>query len=1549
MEGIAIVGMAGQFPGAKNLEQFWQNLQNGVESIARFTDEELLASGVPLDSLKSSNYVKAGSVLEGIDQFDADFFGFNPKEAEITDPQHRLFLECAWEALEMAGYNPEVYNGRIGAYAGAGWNGYLYKNIRLNQELIESVGLHQALIGSDKDFLTTRVSYKLNLKGPSIDVQTACSTSLVAVNLACQSLLNYQCDMALAGGISLSIPQKSGYSYQEGGILSPDGHCRAFDANAQGTVFGSGVGIVVLKRLEEAIADGDTIHAVIKGSAVNNDGSLKVGYTAPSVEGQAEVILEAIALADVAPESISYVETHGTGTALGDPIEIAALTQAFRTATNRTGFCAIGSVKTNIGHLDTAAGIASLIKTVLAFKHQQIPPSLHFEQPNPQIDFPNSPFYVNTSLADWHRNGTPRRAGVSSFGIGGTNAHVVLEEAPAIEHSSSARPWQLLLLSAKTQSALETATTNLVTHLKQQPELPLADVAHTLQTGRKAFEHRRMVVCQTIDEAIAHLDKCDPQHVITHELSKPDSGDRPVTFLFPGQGTQYVGMGQELYEAEPVFRSSLDECCDRLKDKLNLDLRSLLYPASEHQETAAQQLKQTAIAQPALFVVEYALAQLWMSWGIQPQALLGHSIGEYVAACLAGVFSLEDALSLVVVRGRLMQQQPTGAMLSVPLSASEIEPWLNLDLALAASNAPALCVVSGSHAAIADLRDRLAKEGIESRLLQTSHAFHSDMMEGAVEPFRATVSTIKLNPPNIPLISNVTGTWLTSDQATDPNYWAKQLRHTVRFADGMTELNQEPDRILLEVGPGRTLSTFAKQHSVGGQVVLTSLRHPHDQQSDMALIVDTIGRLWLHGVSIDWANFYQHERRQRVPLPTYPFERQRYWIEPSQSLDISSLPLSRLDRRENLADWFYLPSWKRSQLPQKLAEHVLRERSFCWLLFVDECGIGKQIAQRLQQVAQTVIIVTVEEQFTQLSEHVYALNPKRQEDYESLLTELWAKEKIPQRIVYCWSVIPETIAYPNLHSVAAEKYSEIDLARGFYSLLFFARAIQKRDCTHSVHITVLSNNAHDVHGNEISSPEKATILGLCQVIPQESPNITCCNIDISLPEADSLADQLVEHLLTELISPATETIVAYRGTTRWLQTFEPIHLDETTQGAIQLRQAGVYLIVGDLVDSLGWRFAKFLVEAVQANVALIGNCGMPERSEWDYWLAAHPDTDATSQRIQQVQNLAASGTQVLWFETDLADETQLRTAIQKVYQQFEEIHGVIYMPALNAAKAACPIQDLSYEDCDRLFKSKQDALLTLEQSLQSPPDFYVVQSSLSSVLGGFGLSAYSASYLLIDALVRQRSQSSSVAWFSVNQQIAHSSLQAERTLIQRKHSADLAMTPAEAWNAFLRVLTSGYTGQIIVSTSDLQARIDQTIEPNIATDEGMARSALKEPSSAHARPHLQSAYVAPSNEMEETIATIWQQLLGAERVGIHDNFFELGGHSLLAVQVTSRLREVFQVELPLKTILFDAPTVAGLATVITGMQPTPTELDRVSQLLAEIEKLSPEEIQTRLS
>ncbi len=880
---IAIIGMAARFPGAANVKQFWRNLHDGVESLTLFSDAELRSSGVDPALIANPDYVKAKPILEDTDSFDAAFFGFNPKEAEIMDPQHRIFLECAWEALENAGYDSEKYKGLIGVYAGASMNSYLL-NLVANHSSKGPPDYYQMLVGNEKDFLPTRVSYKLNLKGPSLNVQSACSTSLVAVHLACQGLLSGECDMVLAGGVSIQVPQRDGYLYQEGMIRSPDGRCRAFDARAQGTNFGEGVGVVVLKRLADAESDGDHIEAVIKGSAINNDGAYKVGYAAPSVDGQAKVIRAAQSVAEVEPDTLSYIEAHGTGTEIGDPIEIAALTKAFRASTQRKNFCAVGSVKTNFGHLDAAAGIAGLIKTALALKHKLLPASIHFERPNAKIDFDNSPFYVNAKLAQWPSGPTPRRAGVSSFGIGGTNAHVILEEGPIAEASGPARPWQLLVLSAKTTTALEAAARNLATHLRDHPDFTLADVAYTLQVGRRRFGHRRAVVCRDARNAVDMLESSDPKLVMTVHSEQED---RPVAFMFPGQGAQYVNMAVSLYREEAIFRKTVDECAQALVPHLEVDVREILFPEPAQTAAAERKITETYITQPTLFVIEYALAQLWLNWGIRPRAVIGHSLGEYVAACLAGVMTRDDALSLLAGRARLMQQLPPGGMLAVRLAAKDLKSLLDARLSIAAVNTTALTVISGPYEALECLELELAERGVGYRRLPTSHAFHSDMMNPVLEPFAKLTEKIRLRPPQIGWVSCLTGDWITESQAIDPTYWVRQLRETVRFTEGVGKLLKDHQSALLEVGPGTSLANFAKQHPdrTKEHVVLSSSSSAREAGLDIESMLHSLGGLWLAGAAVDWQQVHGGEPRRRLPLPTYPFERQRYWIDTPTTAD----------------------------------------------------------------------------------------------------------------------------------------------------------------------------------------------------------------------------------------------------------------------------------------------------------------------------------------------------------------------------------------------------------------------------------------------------------------------------------------------------------------------------------------------------------------------------------------------------------------------------------------------------------------------------------------
>ncbi|GGU96689.1 hypothetical protein GCM10010211_75020 [Streptomyces albospinus] len=865
---LAVVGMAGRYPGARDLGEFWDNLTKGRESVTRFPGDP-----------SASEYVPALGVLEGADEFDAAFFGYSPREALILDPQQRLFLTCAWEALEDAGYDARSCPGPIGVYAGSSQTGYL-DTLLAHRDRLGPVSEWQLRLATGIDFLTSRVAHRLGLTGPAVTVQTACSTSLVAVHVAAQALLAGECDLALAGGASVNVPARLP-EYSEGGVISPDGRCRAFDAQAHGTVAANGVGIVVLKRLCDALEDGDRIRAVLRGTAVNNDGMDKVGFTAPGVAGQAEAIRAAHLVAEVEPDSIGYVEAHGTGTPLGDPVELAALTKAFRYGTDRRGFCRIGSVKTNIGHTDAAAGVAGFIKAVLAVGHGLIPPSLHYTSPNPEIPFEDSPFVVNTGLYEWRPDG-PRRAGVSSFGIGGTNAHAILEEPPARLSAGTAPGDHLLVLSARTAEELDRAATRLAEHLQRQVAATtdagreLADTAWTLQTGRRAFEHRRFAVV---------TDHAGAVEALTGAADHPPAcGERPVAFLFPGQGGQHVGMGRELYESDPVFRDEVDACRALLAPTLGLDLRTVLYPDGERQcAAAAEALRDMGVAQPAVFAVEYALARMWQRRGVRPSAVAGHSLGAFVAACLAGVFSLPDALRLVAERGRLLQTLPAGAMLAVPLAEHEATELLCDGLELAAVNGPNQCVLSGPQAAVDALFARLTADGIDARRLHIAAAGHSALVEPILARFAALVAELDVKAPSIPWVCDTTGGWVSTDQAPGAEFWTAHMRRAVRFGDTLATLLADPDRILLEVGPGRTLTTLARRHPARTErhLALPSLPHPADEESALRTSLAAAGRLWTAGVELDWARLHEGHRPGRTPLPTYPFSPQRYSPLPS--------------------------------------------------------------------------------------------------------------------------------------------------------------------------------------------------------------------------------------------------------------------------------------------------------------------------------------------------------------------------------------------------------------------------------------------------------------------------------------------------------------------------------------------------------------------------------------------------------------------------------------------------------------------------------------------
>ena len=1482
---VAVIGMAGRFPGADDLDTFWDNLRAGRESITFFTDDELRATGHPDELIADPAFVRATGKLRDVEHFDAAFFGYSPREAETMEPGHRLFLECAWEAMEDAGYDPARAGGAVAVYGGAAGNGYTLGHLLSNPDVLENNAGMQLKIGNLPDFLATRVAYKLDLRGPAVTVQTGCSTSLVAVHLAAQGLLRGECDLALAGGTCVNVPVATGYLYSYGNIASPDGHCRAFDAASAGTVGGNGAGVVVLKRLADALRDGDPIRAVLRGSAINNDGAAKVAYTAPGVEGQAAVIGEALALAGVDPDTIGYVEAHGTGTELGDPIEVTALTRAYRASTDRAGYCALGAVKTAIGHLDVAAGIAGLIKTVLVLEHGEIPPVVHFTTPNPRIPLAGSPFFVPSAPAKWETGGEPRRAGVSSFGMGGTNAHVVLEQAPAAAPSGPSRPWQLLALSARSGAAAEAAAARLADHLQRHPDLPLADVAFTLREGRRAFPHRRIAVVRQGEDAAAVLRGGLPERVAGGVAEATPS----VAFLFPGLGDHYPNMARGLYDAEPAFRAEVDRCAEILRPLLGLDLREVMFAgdapsdaapsaggfdlrrmlSADEPDSAAERLNRTALAQPAVFVVDYALARLWMSWGIVPEAVIGHSLGEYAAACIAGVLSLEDALALVAGRARVIDALPGGAMLAVSAAPDALRPHLPPDVAVATVNAPGLCVASGPEAGIASLEQRLGEAGIVARRLPTTHAFHSPMMQPAAEGLARLAAGVRLRPPQVPMVSNVTGTWLTDQEATDPGYWTRHLLGTVRFAEGVGELLREPGRVLLEVGPGQTLSTFVRQRPGGAgeeapAAVIPSIRYAYDRRPDQAVLMEALGRVWLAGVTPDWSAFRGDERRRRVRLPTYPWEKQRYWVDAPEESVLA--PASHRDgKRPDPADWTYVPTWTRTPAasPSPDATRIL--------LVGDGGALGQALRTALAGDGRQLVSARYGDAFARAADG-FTLRAGARDDVRALADAV--KDAPPHVVVHLSN---DPISFLLLTSALAHS------------------GIEAR-------VVAVTRGAQEVSGEEEMDPRAAAVLGALRVVQQEHPSLHCRGVDVA-GEADAISSRLADEVLAE----AREPVVALRGRHRWARGFRPARAERP---AAEVREGGVYVFVGGL-EGRGAALANALAETPGVRIAVI-DPRLPVVGELDFYLGMYSADNPLHGAASALKALVSAGVEVM---TDRADPArELEAGFRRVVERWGRIDGVVHSLGVEELAGLAAVDEVQPAAWALELERIEARIAGLEAALAAHhPGWVLVESSLSGVLGSVGRVRVAMANALVDAAA-QRAAGTGARWTSVAwDRWAAGSL---------GEGDELWMAPHEIAPALRRVLALADEPNVLVSTGELEARVRRSGEP-VAEPAARAQH--------YARPDdLATAYAPPETETEERIAEVWQELLGVDRVGVHDDFFALGGHSLLATQIIARLKDMFELELPLK-VIFEAPTIAKMAVLVE------------EAILAEIDELTDDE------
>ncbi|MBF9132822.1 SDR family NAD(P)-dependent oxidoreductase [Plantactinospora sp. S1510] len=1578
---IAVIGMAGRFPGASDVTEFWRNISGGIQSLTTFTEEELLTAGVDPALVKDPQYVAARPVLKDIRGFDAEFFGYNPREAKIADPQQRVFLECAWETLEVAGYAVPDRRGRVGVFGGTNLSTYSLDRFALHPSMME-ITPFELIIGNDKDALATMVSYKLNLTGPSIAVQTFCSTSLSAVHLAIQSLRRGECDMALAGGVCIRVPDRIGYLYQEGGQESPDAHVRTFDKNSQGGVFGDGAAVVLLKPLNRAIEDRDTILGVIRGSAMNNDGAQKFSYTAPSVVGQARAVADALVDAEVSPQDISYVEAHGTATELGDPIEVAALTRAYGPDAGRQ-YCAIGSVKTNVGHLDRAAGATGLIKILESMRHEELPATLHYTGPNPEIDFANSPFFVSAENRPWPRVADrPRLAGLNSLGVGGTNVHAVIEEPPLpVSRPTTSRRWQVLPVSARSEKAVRESCTRLAQHLREHTELPIADVAFTLQVGRDLFDHRRVAVAGSTAAAAGTLDGTASTNRL---LSRADSTQgRGVGFLLAGVGEHHPGMVADLYAHEPVFRAHVDDCQRLLAQHSAIDVVAALTgsgAASSDVPDLAQLMgrvadapttgwmDRTEIAQPAVFVAEYALARTLMDWGVTPSVLVGYSVGEYVAACLAGVLSLPDALRLVAHRAQLIAALPAGAMLAVASSADDLHDRVpdlrERGLDIAALNG-AQIVIAGPVDAVTEVAGLLRGTGVACRNLQTTHAFHSRMLAPAAAALTDWVAQhITLNPPTIPYVSNLNGQLVDADLVTDPGYWARHMCGTVRFADSLSTALDLPDIAFLEIGPGKSLGAMLRTHPNCGierwPLIVSTLPAAAESLAADATLADALGRLWLAGVLVDWDTYHNGAapggwKPGRLHLPTYPFQRQNYWYDenrPAGQTGIAAPPATGgtdLDSLPRLPEerWLHVPVWR-----QTAPRPAVPATATHWLVYTDvgmaDALVGP-LADALAAGGDRLTFVRPGEGFEDGVDG-FRIRPGSADDTLALFAALHDGAGLPDRVLHLWTLPDEAGPRP-----PTEDRGEIAaiIQRGLHTLVALARTAQESGLSRWS-LDVVSSGTQRID-DELLHPARATVVGPCRMIPVEYPLATARLIDLPQDAVTPIMD-----LIGELRAAPSDRIVALRRGRRWVPTYDVLQAAEDTDVAsagvaadrvagTAIRHGGTYLVTGGL-GGIGLALAERLADQHGARLVLFGRTPVPPPAQWDDVLADPQANAEVRRRIEGLRRLEASGAQFALVAGDVADPADVRRAVDVAIERFGALHGVLQAAGVPGVGL---MQFKTNADMDRVLAPKVAGTVALARALDGiAVDFVVLFSSVASATGALGQTDYCAANVFLDAFAQSgalpQTRVVSIGWGEWLWNGWTSGLggyePAVREFLQR-HRAHFGINFDEGWRAMLRVLDSTIP-HVVVSTQDFAALVERSADYSLSQMQDAAQQVRGV--DRHPRPDLSTQYAAPRTPAEQTVADVWAESLGLEKVGIHDNFFELGGTSLIGVGIVDAVRRALKLPQLPAHILYQSPTVAALAvSAVSGTAGSGTEADESDSKAAERAKQQRSRVQKR--
>lgn len=1482
---IAIIGMACRFPKANSLDEYWQNLCQGENCLTRFDEKDLNKANN--NRLWDTDFVPVRGVLDDIEKFDANFFGFNPVDASTTDPQQRLFLECAWEALEHAAVAPQKLSTKtISVFAGMADSTYLQENLLKNNWFLKEHDRFQSRIVSSASMLSTQISYRLNLRGRSINVNTACSTGLVTVDQACQDLTSGHCDIALAGAVSIVVPQENGYIYQKGSIESSDGQCRPFSSDANGTVFSNGVGVVILKRLDDAIADKDTIYAVIKGRGINNDGSDKLGFTAPSTSGQTSCIRDALAQAGIKAEDIGYVEAHGTATILGDAIEFDALTTVYREQTEKKQFCVLGSVKGNIGHTDVAAGIAGLIKAALCLHYQKIPSTLHFDKPNSNIAFHDSPFFINKELLVWQTESLTRYAGVSAFGVGGTNVHLILANHNCQQMPVSTESEQLFILSAKTEKALEQNTEKLIQHLSKFPKgrakTYLANVAHTLQEGRDDFQWRRIGIGKTITEIKKNLSQNK-----VHRCSENSSHD--LVFMFPGQGMQYHRMAAQLMAEIPCFAQYVNYGIQLAKSYLNCDLLEIM---SNPQD---ERLNQTQYAQPALFIIEYGLAKLLMECGVMPQAFIGHSLGEYVAACLAGVFSFEDAIAIVCERGLLMASTPTGAMLAIDCTVEEFAVYQDRvpGVELASHNASNHCVASGEESAIRTLEGHLSTLNKSYQTLRVTHAFHSYSMEAIEQPFKEIFLNIPLSAPTIPMISNLTGDWLTAEDAVNPEYWYRHLRHSVKLRAGLEVLIGNEHPFFIEVGPGHSLNTFLNvmtRNSSKKPLLLHTLPNQNRPTDDLTQLLIALGTLWQEGVSIQWAALRRSDGLQRIPLPTYSFQKQRYWIEPDDRITSDTNQPA-----------LYKPVWSRQPAylkPVSSAFTSLKQHS--WIIFKDKSGISEQFISLLQQHNAQLIIIEADTSYRELSLHHFKLNPAIKAHYDALFKRIKRELRAP--------IILHAYSCDNLEADLSHN-EEINqqLTAGFYSVLYLIQSyIEQIGEQLPLRCTLLTRGTQQVLGTEKIIPINASLTGACRVIPQEHPLLQCRLIDLNPDEPAFYDGKLFTHILNECVRDAWSepySMTAYRHGYQWDLTYA---LAKPQLVQDRLKDSGVYLVTGGLGG-----IALALCEAIAKQVSkptfiLFSRTPVILESEWDTIL--NDPENKMYKKIRSLKALQTLGATLAFHTVDLTDYKSLSIEIKACKSSFGQINGVLHCAGIAGSGL---MQLKSHDKAQAVLMPKIHGTYYLARALHDLSlDFVVLMSSIAALTGEQGQIDYCGANACLDTFAQSQLFSADVVlslnwntWRDIGMAV-ETLKPADVTFFDRGND----ISPQQGQQLFLQAIQTNFSN-LAVSNYALERYASRVSKKKESSEQSNVKAAREDLD-------VGSDYQAPRNDVEEQLVVLWQECLGIESIGVDDDFFDLGGHSLKALNLIKKINNRFHVALAINQ-LYRTPTISRLAEVFT--------------------------------